>query len=162
MEEEPEIYAQETQDLFSSLATMTNARYYWSGSGSACRLEQRRDDQLIESVRGGPEIGPGIQQEKSVARAGRETAAQNSQLLPIDSRPIAPPLNGGPKPPAPGMGKEPVPVRLIAEITQVASDQSSGKIVIAPESPGVSSPPVPSSTASNPHFQCLPFRTLKI
>jgi len=78
-------------------------------------------------------------------------AAQNSQLLPIDPRPVAPPLNRTPKAPAPEEGKKPVAVQLAADIPAAVAveDQWSNKIVIAPENSAVLSQTASDSTVSN-------------
>src|SRR5207237_6360069 len=70
-------------------------------------------------------------------------AAQNSHLLPIDPRPVAPPLNGAPKAPVPEEGEKPAPVQFGpgVPIPTTAEDQWSEKIVISPEHSGVSNPP---------------------
>jgi len=81
-------------------------------------------------------------------------AAQNSHLLPIDPRPVAPPLNGAPKAPVPEEGEKPAPVQFGPGVPTTAEDQWSEKIVISPEHSGVSNPPPaappPLSTFSNP------------
>jgi tetratricopeptide (TPR) repeat protein len=81
-------------------------------------------------------------------------AAQNSHLLPIDPRPVAPPLNGAPKAPAPEEDEKTVPVQVGPGVPTTADDQWSEKIVISPEHSGVSNPPPaappPLSTFSNP------------
>jgi len=87
-------------------------------------------------------------------------AAQNSHLLPIDARPVAPPLNGAPKVPAPEDGEKPAPVQLAADAPAAVHDQWNNKIVIAPENSEVldqtfsdstaSNSAVPNSTVSNP------------
>jgi len=78
-------------------------------------------------------------------------AAQNSQLLPIDPRPVAPPLNRTPKAPAPEEGEKPVDVQLAADIPAAVAveDQWSNKIEIAPENSAVLSQTVSDSTVSN-------------
>src|SRR5258708_18743344 len=78
-------------------------------------------------------------------------AAQNSQLLPIDPRPVAPPLNRTPKAPAPGEGEKPVDVQLAADIPAAVAveDQWRNKIEIAPEKSAVLSQTVSDSTVSN-------------
>ena len=78
-------------------------------------------------------------------------AAQNSQLLPIDPRPVAPPLHRTPKAPAPEEAEKPVDVQLAADIPAAVAveDQWSNKIVIAPENSAVLSQTVSGSTVSN-------------
>ena len=78
-------------------------------------------------------------------------AAQNSHLLPIDPRPVAPPLNRTPNAPAPEEGKKPVGVQLAADIPAAVAveDQWSSKIVIAPENSAVLSQTFSDSTVSN-------------
>src|SRR5437879_3598706 len=68
-------------------------------------------------------------------------AAQNTHLLPIDPRPVAPPLNGAPKAPVPEEGDKPAPVQFGPGVPTTAEDQWSEKIVISPEHSGVSNPP---------------------
>jgi tetratricopeptide (TPR) repeat protein len=81
-------------------------------------------------------------------------AAQNSHLLPIDPRPVAPPLNGAPKAPAPEEDEKTAPVQVGPGVPTTAEDQWSEKIVISPEHSGVSNPPPAApprlSTFSNP------------
>jgi Tfp pilus assembly protein PilF len=81
-------------------------------------------------------------------------AAQNSHLLPIDPRPVAPPLDGAPKAPASQQGEKPVRAQMVLHGFTAAEDQWSEKIVITPEHTGVSNPspapPPPLSTVSNP------------
>jgi tetratricopeptide (TPR) repeat protein len=81
-------------------------------------------------------------------------AAQNSHLLPIDPRPVAPPLNGAPKAPAPEEDENTAPVQVGPGVPTTAEDQWSEKIVISPEHSGVSNPPPAApprlSTFSNP------------
>ncbi|MGD0568492.1 MAG: tetratricopeptide repeat protein [Candidatus Sulfotelmatobacter sp.] len=82
-------------------------------------------------------------------------AAQNSDLLPIDARPVAPPLNGASKVPAPEEDEKPAPVRLTADLPAAVDDQWSSRIVIAPENSALSSqtffdPTASNSTTSNP------------
>jgi tetratricopeptide (TPR) repeat protein len=81
-------------------------------------------------------------------------AAQNSHLLPIDPRPVAPPLNGAPKAPAPEEGEKTAPVQVGPGVPTTAEGQWSEKIVISTEHSGVSNPPPaappPLSTFSNP------------
>src|SRR5713101_114926 len=48
-------------------------------------------------------------------------AAQNAQLLPVDPRPVAPPLNRTPKAPAPEEGEKPVDLQLAADIPAAVS-----------------------------------------
>ena len=78
-------------------------------------------------------------------------AAQNSHLLPIDPRPVAPPLNRTPNAPAPEEGKKPVGVQLAADIPAAVAveDQWSNKIVIAPDNSAVLSQTFSDSTVSN-------------
>jgi tetratricopeptide (TPR) repeat protein len=78
-------------------------------------------------------------------------AAQNSQLLPIDSRPVAPPLNGTPNASAAEDGEKPVEVELAAGIPAAVApdDQWSNKIVIAPENSAVLDSAVRNQTASD-------------
>jgi tetratricopeptide (TPR) repeat protein len=81
-------------------------------------------------------------------------AAQNSHLLPIDPRPVAPPLNGEPKTPASLQGEEPVRAQMVPDIFTPTENHWSQKIVITPEYTAVSSPPPapppPLSTVSSP------------
>src|SRR5580700_3639761 len=73
-------------------------------------------------------------------------AAQNSHLLPIDPRPIAPPFNDAGPTPAPSGGEatsslQP-PVEIPAPVA-VADEQWPDRIVIASEPPAISVPDVP-------------------
>jgi hypothetical protein len=81
-------------------------------------------------------------------------AAQNSHLLPIDPRPVAPPLNGAAKAPASQQGEKPVRAQMVPDVFTPEQDQWSEKIVITPEHSGVSNPssapPPPLSTVSKP------------
>lgn len=78
-------------------------------------------------------------------------AAQNSNLLPVDPRPVAPPLNGMSK--APELeGEKPIDVQPAAVALE---DQWNSKIVIAPENTQVlsqtfSDSTAPKSTVSSP------------
>lgn len=76
-------------------------------------------------------------------------AAQNSHLLPIDPRPVAPPLNAGPKTPVTGEGEQPAPVQLMAEVRAAVNDQWFDRNVIAPENSALPNLLVSNSTASN-------------
>lgn len=76
-------------------------------------------------------------------------AAQNTHLLPIDARPVAPPLNGAPKMPAPEEGEKPAPVQLTADAPAAVDDQWNARIVIAPENSAVLNQIFSDSTASN-------------
>jgi len=67
-------------------------------------------------------------------------AAQNSNLLPIDPRPVAPPLNGASGAQAPQGGEVPALVQPMAEVPAPIDGQWSERIVIAPESPAISAP----------------------
>jgi tetratricopeptide (TPR) repeat protein/ubiquitin-protein ligase len=73
-------------------------------------------------------------------------AAQNANLLPIDARPVAPPLNGAAQVPAPEEGERPAPVQLTADIPAVFDDQWNTKIVIGAENPAASYQIFPNST----------------
>ncbi|MGA2416454.1 MAG: tetratricopeptide repeat protein, partial [Candidatus Sulfotelmatobacter sp.] len=81
-------------------------------------------------------------------------AAQNAHLLPIDPRPVAPPLHGAPKAPASENGEKPVAVQAVPDVPTPSEDQWSETIVIAPELPAVSNPPPPQppplSTVTDP------------
>ena len=55
-------------------------------------------------------------------------AAQNSQLLPIDPRPVAPPLSRTPNAPTPEDGEKPVDVQLAPEIPEHLRSKISGVI----------------------------------
>ena len=81
-------------------------------------------------------------------------AAQNSHLLPIDPRPVAPPLDGAPKAPPSQPGEKPVGAQMVLDVFTPAEDQWPEKIVITPEHSGVSNPspapPPPLPTVSNP------------
>lgn len=78
-------------------------------------------------------------------------AAQNSQLLPIDPRPVAPPLNRTPMAPATEGEEKPVDVQVDAHAPGAVAveDQWSNKIVIAPENPAVLCEKASGSTVSN-------------
>src|ERR1700722_18413856 len=76
-------------------------------------------------------------------------AAQNSHLLPIDARPVAPPLNGAPMVPAPEGADKPAPVQLASDGPAAADDQCNSKIVIAAESFAVSNQTFSDSMPSN-------------
>jgi tetratricopeptide (TPR) repeat protein len=77
-------------------------------------------------------------------------AAQNSHLLPIDPRPVAPPLNGAPKMPGPEAGQELTPVQVVTDVPTPVEDQWSQRIVIASENSTVSNSTISNSTVSNP------------
>jgi Tfp pilus assembly protein PilF/ubiquitin-protein ligase len=77
-------------------------------------------------------------------------AAQNSSLLPVDPRPVAPPLDGMPK--APELeGEKRVDVQSAADRPAAIAleDQWNNKIVIAPDNSPVLSQTFSDSTASN-------------
>jgi tetratricopeptide (TPR) repeat protein/ubiquitin-protein ligase len=76
-------------------------------------------------------------------------AAQNAHLLPIDPRPVAPPLNGAPQAPAQQEGDKPIEVPLAADVPAAVDDQWNSKIVIAPENSAVLNETVSDSMASN-------------
>ena len=67
-------------------------------------------------------------------------AAQNSHLLPIDPRPVGPPLNGAPKVQGAEGGEEPVPAQVVTDVPGPVEDQWPQRIVIAPENSTVSNP----------------------
>jgi tetratricopeptide (TPR) repeat protein len=67
-------------------------------------------------------------------------AAQNSHLLPVDPRPVGPPLNGAPKVTASEAVEEPAPVQVVTDVHEPVEDQWSQRIVIAPENSAVSNP----------------------
>jgi len=81
-------------------------------------------------------------------------AAQNSHLLPIDPRPVAPPLNDAPKAPVSEEIEKPAPAQVGPSLPATAEDQWPEKIVIPPEHSGLSNPPPvpppPLSTFSHP------------
>jgi tetratricopeptide (TPR) repeat protein/ubiquitin-protein ligase len=76
-------------------------------------------------------------------------AAQNSQLLPIDARAVAPPLNGSPKVPAAEEGEKPIDLQPAADLPAAVDDQWNNKIVIAPETSPLLNQKSPDPTASN-------------
>jgi tetratricopeptide (TPR) repeat protein/ubiquitin-protein ligase len=76
-------------------------------------------------------------------------AAQNANLLPIDARPVAPPLNGAAQVPTPEEGEKSAPVQLTADIPAALDDQWNNKIVIAADNPSASTSPVSNSIASS-------------
>jgi tetratricopeptide (TPR) repeat protein len=65
-------------------------------------------------------------------------AAQNSHLLPIDPRPVGPPLNGAPKVPETEGGEGPAAVQVATDVPELVEDQWPQRIVIPPENPAVS------------------------
>ena len=75
-------------------------------------------------------------------------AAQNSHLLPIDPRPVAPPLSRIPNAPAGEDGEKPADVQLAPDIPEASAgkDQWSNKIVIAPETSAFLSQTISDST----------------
>jgi Tfp pilus assembly protein PilF len=76
-------------------------------------------------------------------------AAQNSHLLPIDTRPVAPPLNGAPKVPASEEREKPVPVDSTSDVPAAVDDQWYSKIVIATENYAALSQTFSDATAPN-------------
>jgi hypothetical protein len=60
-------------------------------------------------------------------------AAQNSHLLPIDPRPVAPPFKDAERTDVPQSDEAPVPVQSVADVAAQGADPWSGKIVIASE-----------------------------
>jgi tetratricopeptide (TPR) repeat protein/ubiquitin-protein ligase len=75
-------------------------------------------------------------------------AAQNSHLLPIDPRPVAPPLDGAPRVPA-QEGEKPIDVPLAAGVPAAGDVQWNSRIVIAPENSAVRNQTFSDSTDSN-------------
>jgi tetratricopeptide (TPR) repeat protein len=69
-------------------------------------------------------------------------AAQNSHLLPIDSRPVAPPLTGAPRAPSPEESEKPALAHTGPSVPTILEDQWSEKIVIPADHSGLSNPPV--------------------
>jgi len=72
-------------------------------------------------------------------------AAQNSNLLPIDPRPVAPPLHDASLAPAPQGGEAPALAQPVLEVPAPEvpapiDEQWSGKIVIASENPAIPTP----------------------
>ena len=73
-------------------------------------------------------------------------AAQNSHLLPIDPRPIAPPLNNGetvPGPPGGELAPSPQPPVKMPAPVEAVEEQWPARIVIASEPPAIPIPDVP-------------------
>jgi ubiquitin-protein ligase len=60
-------------------------------------------------------------------------AAQNSHLLPIDPRPVAPPFKDPASAPVPEREESSAPVPLLSDVPSQGTDPWSRKIVIAPE-----------------------------
>ncbi len=78
-------------------------------------------------------------------------AAQNSHLLPIDPRPVAPPLSRTPNALTPEDGEKPVDVQLAPDIPEASAveDQWSNKIVVAPETSAFLSQTISDSTVAD-------------
>jgi tetratricopeptide (TPR) repeat protein/ubiquitin-protein ligase len=67
-------------------------------------------------------------------------AAQNSHLLPIDPRPVAPPINDASRAQAPQGGEAPPLAQPMAEVSAPIEEPWSERIVIAAENPTISAP----------------------
>jgi tetratricopeptide (TPR) repeat protein/ubiquitin-protein ligase len=67
-------------------------------------------------------------------------AAQNSHLLPIDPRPVAPPFNDASRVQALQGGEAPALAQPVAEVHAPIDEQWSERIVIAAENPTISAP----------------------
>jgi hypothetical protein len=67
-------------------------------------------------------------------------AAQNSHLLPIDPRPVAPPFNDASRVQAPEGGEAPPLAQPMAEVPAPVAEQWSERIVIGSENPTISHP----------------------